>query len=188
MSKIALSGKKYSGKSTAARFLVKNMQYKEFSFADPLKKLIIDLFHIDSKYLYDPLCKEIIIPTLGVSGRELMTKIGTEMFNVDMYKHLPKLKETLPYGVWVNSIMSKIKDEIKKGTNIVVSDLRMEHELKALKELGFTTVKIERKTDDNISTITNDAHISEAGVECDIIIENDNIKKFLIDVGLLVSK
>lgn len=91
LNRLAFCGKKCCGKSTLTSFLVKNYNYREMSFADPLKKTVIDLFRIDPKYCYDPEWKEQIIPKLNVSARTLLQITGTELFRNALPKLIPEL-------------------------------------------------------------------------------------------------
>lgn len=178
--RIAFSGKKGSGKSTASSYLVDNKNFEELSFADPLKRTIIDLFNIDEKYCYDTNYKEAVIESLNVSGRQLMTTIGTELFNVALLKELPELK--LDGGnIWVHNVIRKIK--ANKSKNIVISDLRFEHERKALKSLNFVTVMLSYS--DN--TLPVSSHISEAGVDCDYYIDVENRDDLITEINKILS-
>lgn len=164
MSRISLSGDKGSGKSTAAEHLQK-LGFEEYAFADPLKRLIIDIFQIDPIYVYDPLYKETVIEELGVSARQLMQIIGTELFRNALVKHLPQLKLRGP-TVWIHNLLKRIE---KSSGNIVVSDTRMSDEYYALANAGFTTYRIVR----DVQTTETSNHESEHGCPCDDTILNN---------------
>lgn len=89
MPRLAFTGLAGSGKSTCAKMLT---CYKEYSFAEPLKQAVLGIFGIDPKYAYTD--KNSIIDPLGVTGRQLLQIVGTELFREDLKKHLPQLKLT----------------------------------------------------------------------------------------------
>jgi hypothetical protein len=162
---IALSGVKGSGKSTVSEFLV-DMGYQEETFAGPIKRLVIDIFQIDEKYCYDPAWKEVVIDELGVSGRQLMQVIGTEIGRNALAKHLPNIK--LRGGnLWIHSLMKRVERATRP---VVVSDVRFEDESQIVKALGFTVWKISRPSLEKNSTSN---HASEAGCSYDVEIVND---------------
>lgn len=179
---IGLTGQKGAGKSTVANHLVKNHEHVELAFANPIKKLIINLFNIDKKYVNDPELKETIIPELNVSGRRLMQVIGTELFREKLSSALPELKLD-GESVWIHSVVKNIKVWLDEFPNcsIVVSDVRFDNEYEALKRLGFTIYKIERSTENK------DAHLSERGCKYDVKVENKGtveelLKKFTTEI------
>jgi hypothetical protein len=165
MTRVALCGKKYSGKSLAASILTEQYKFTELSFAAPLKEFVISTLHVEPKYCYDPAFKETVIPNLNVSARQLLQTIGTDLFRDTLPTKLPALHIN-NQSIWVYSMAQKIK---YTAGNIVVADLRFEDECAALRELGFVIVRLERP-----STATNvDTHISEnVNVRADIVIDN----------------
>lgn len=172
MSRIALSGVAGSGKSTLATHLCDNHSYKELYFADPLKRLVIDIFQIDTRYVYDPEWKEREIPELGVSARQLLQTIGTELFRVSLKEHLPNLK--LEGGsVWIHSLVKRLQ-RLDPDQNVVVSDCRFDDEYEALKKQNFTVYRINRP---DIVKVSN--HKSEQGCPSDVTIQNDGTKNDL---------
>jgi hypothetical protein len=179
--KIGLSGKKGSGKSTLSDHLCKTYDFTELSFAEPLKKLVLDIFQIDPKYVYDPDYKEVIIEELGVSGRELLQVIGTELFRVSLNTHLPQLK-LIGGSVWIHSLVKRME---KVKSNIVVSDCRFDDEYTELKNQGFKVFKIVRDSKDSDNSgsklTTTQQHKSELGCKSDSIIYNLGTKQELYD-------
>ena len=76
---IGLVGKKGSGKDTTADFLVEKFDFKKKAFADPLKSVVQKLFLLEKDDLYDPIKKETIDPRWGMSPRQMMQMVGTDM-------------------------------------------------------------------------------------------------------------
>jgi len=178
---ISLTGLANSGKSTISNYLINNYNFIELSFAEPLKQIVKILFNFNNeeeKYLYDNNYKQIIIPRIGYSGRELLQKIGTELFrnkfnDVLPFKNEPEIcQETrnVSKNIWINILNNKIQNILNNNTydGIIVSDCRFDDEYEFLKSYNFTTYKIIKP---DIVKINN--HISENGCKYDIIINND---------------
>jgi len=98
------------------------------------------------------------------------------------------------YGdsIWINQLLERIKDyqyTINGSISFIITDLRFPDELLAVKELGFTTIKITR----NDRTIDRDPnHISEIAlkdVNFDYHIANDSSKQDLFDsIDLIMQR
>jgi hypothetical protein len=172
--RIALTGAKGAGKSTLAELLCKVRLFNRLSFAVPLKNAIQSLFGIDRKWLHDPDLKEIIIPELGVSARQLCQVIGTELFRNELHQHLPDLKLLGGRGIWIHAMLKNIQ---RSGDYpILIDDCRFEDEYQALKAEGFTVVKIVRPCLESES----DKHASEQGCSSDFTITNDGMPQDLL--------
>ena len=63
---IGIVGKKYSGKDTAADYLVANHNFTKMAFADPVKKVAKELFNFNDEQLYGNL-KEATDERWGIS-------------------------------------------------------------------------------------------------------------------------
>lgn len=175
--KIAFCGYKGSGKSTLADILTDEYNFHEYAFANTLKQMIIKLFKIDSKYVYNTNFKTTLIPESNVTGRDLAQKIGTELFRNQLTKELPQLTLT-GNSIWIHSLINDLKKE-SPDANIVISDCRFQNEYDTLKTLGYTIFKIQRD-----SIIIEDQHESELGCPYDYEIQNngdidDLLKSFL---------
>lgn len=175
--RIALSGFKGSGKSTFSDHLV-TKGYHELAFAEPLKQMVINLFGIDPKWVYNAEYKETVIPELGVSGRDLCQVIGTELFRDALMKHLPTLK--LRGGsIWTHALLSELD---RQSGDVVVSDCRFNNEYDVLHNNGFTVLKIERTTQSS-------NHPSEQGCPCDdVIINTGSIDDLYREGNLKIEK
>ena len=171
--KIGISGDKGSGKSTLADDLVSE-GYREYSFADPIKRLILDIFQIDPKYVHDPAYKEVVIDEIGVSARELLQVIGTELFRDRLMECLPNLK--LRGGsVWIHSLLKRVENDGAK--RVVVSDVRFRNEYNALAENDFLVVKIERP---GLEKNSMSNHVSEQGCPNHLVIINNSTPSDMI--------
>lgn len=76
MSKVlALSGFKGSGKDTVAEYLVKKYGFERISFADPLKNMVAENFHIARESLDNPDTKESPILAYPVPAADKFTEM-----------------------------------------------------------------------------------------------------------------
>lgn len=203
---IGLVAPKRSGKDTAANYLCSSYGFKKYNFADPLKRGIGEIFGLSYEQL-DGDDKETVDPFWGVTPRELLQKVGTELFQfelpkiIDQFKDFDRIFWVKCFEKWYDnkkneyeknrlywsnksfeSIMldlpTNIFDTSKPNLRVVVSDVRFEHEAKKLKEMGAFLIKIKRKTEENIYS----KHSSETETDniiCDYEMVNDG---FMIDL------
>jgi adenylate kinase family enzyme len=140
--RIAFTGELNSGKSTAANYLVEKYGFKKFSFAEKLKNNIIkDIIGVPDEYISDRKLKETVIPSLGVSYRELAQKIGTEMFRTEFSRLFPQIK-LLDTSIWIHATFKDVDLSPENEENMVVDDCRFENEARFLNKHGFTIIKI----------------------------------------------
>lgn len=127
--KIALTGKARSGKDTVGKLLIEQ-GFHRYAFGDEIKQLILKYF-----------------PEAFEHGkpRKYYLKIGQTF-------------RELNSDVWINCLMNRIEISLqlnaglnqalrKKGRkeqpfNIVVTDVRQENEVKALRKQGFKIIKV----------------------------------------------
>ena len=156
---IGLTGKKRSGKDTAAQALVAR-GYTQLSFAGPLKAMIRALLawadytptHIDR--MVDGDLKE-HVALEDKTARYLMQSLGTEWG-----------REHVSPGIWVNLCI----DKALRCQNAVISDVRFSNEAEAIRKAGGKIVRISRP-----GCELNDSHASEQvdKIEPDFVIPND---------------
>ena len=161
--RIALTGKKYSGKSTAARYMATKYGYRLMSIAEPIKEILMTILRIHPVYLYNADFKEVAIPGLNVTGRRLMQMIGTEMFKHDFPRYFPEITG----NIWMRNLRMKLDD---CGSDVVVDDMRAADESNELHEMNFVRLRIVRSSNDHVSV---DSHSSESGCDADHEILND---------------
>lgn len=164
---IAICGKKRSGKDTLSNYLSDTYGYTHAKFSEPLKKVVSILFQIPVEHLETDK-KEIIHPRWGVSPRRLLQFLGTEVMQFQLQEILPGVGRSF----WADNLVQRTS----RCTNVVISDLRFQHEVDALKASfdKVTVVKVVRNS--YSSNISNDNHTSEIEVEticADHTIHND---------------
>jgi hypothetical protein len=150
---ISLSGKKRSGKGTIADHL-KRHGWLEVSWAEPLKEIIgRGLFGLNDAQMYgDTESKEAIIPEWNMSAREILQKVGTDMF-----------RQHICDDFWVRIGIRNIKKCLAQNPNIniVISDTRFPNEANAIKELGGYLIWVHRDNNPH----ANDRHPSETALD-----------------------
>lgn len=138
---IGIIGKKESGKDTLGDYLVNNYQYQKYSFALPLKKVCKELFLLDDEQLINHTLKETIDTRWGLSPRQMLQKVGTDLIRNNINENF----WILHFKFWYNN----------NKNNIVITDCRFQNEVNIIKELGGIVIKLNRNTE------RIDTHISE---------------------------
>jgi len=177
---IGFLGKKGSGKDTAADYLVKYYNFYKYAFALPVKQVCKVLFGFSDKQLYGDL-KETIDSRWNITPRETFQKIGTEFGQIFIHQLFPNVnKKVQSREFWVHWFIMWYQDKIKENPNInvVISDVRFLHEIKAIKKLNGIIIKIERPCQTVVDT-----HISEIEIEqiSDMWIDKHIINDTLLD-------
>jgi len=164
---IGIMGQIGSGKSTLSNYLVSQKKYTEFSFADPLKKGLIEFFGMDEKDFYGSQEDKLKVNEYwNTSARELCQMVGTNIFRDNIKNFLPNLKSDGNF--WVKRTHLDILKYIEKGNakniknnnenneiNIVFSDIRFENELNYVKnQLNGKVYYIERSNNINNTHMT----------------------------------
>ena len=115
---IGVCGKAGAGKDTIADYFINNHGFQKIALADPIKRLVKDVFVLDDHTVYDRDAREQPLedwPNWTV--RKLLQFIGTELF-----------REKIDDAIWVKSLWKKV--EQNKDINYICSDLRFPNELK----------------------------------------------------------
>jgi len=171
---IGICGKAASGKDTIGDYLVKEHLFNKISLADPIKRLVKDVFVLDDFQVYDRIEREKNLEKWnGWSVRKLLQIIGTELF-----------REKIDEQIWVKSLyyrMEQLKNNSVCVSNYCICDIRFPDEVKYLKEkMGndFVLIKVIRPGCDGNVGIKG--HISESfDLNADIVINNDGDKEKL---------
>jgi len=119
---VGICGKAGSGKDTVGDYLIDRYGFKKIALADPIKRLVKDIFALDDYTVYDRVAREQELGRWpGWTVRKLLQFIGTELF-----------REQIDNAIWVKSLWYKISDD--KENNYVVSDVRFPNELQFFKD------------------------------------------------------
>lgn len=170
---IGIAGKARSGKDTVANFIIAAVGGYRYSFADPIRQMLIPL-GVDMSDPYWQARKEEIIPALGCSPRHLMQTLGTEWG-----------REHVNPNLWLTLAHQRL---LFSGPGMVISDIRFENEASWVRTLGGRIIHLDRTETTKVKE-----HVSEHGVATqpgDFILHNDgglddlqNAVKDLLHVG-----
>ena len=155
---LSISGKKRAGKSTVTDYINRRYGFLEMSWAYPLKEIIgKQIFGFTQEQIYGSTAeRERIIPEWSMSSRQILQKVGTDMFRNNIDKDI-----WVKWGLrYIDSTLSRLEN------SIVVSDTRFPNELEGLrkfseeKKITFASMNIVRK-----GLVSEDTHASENALE-----------------------
>jgi hypothetical protein len=160
---IGFSGKKQSGKSTAAAWLV-DKGFIRLSYADTMKRIARQILMgcglSEDKLSYYMHHKELTMPLVGCSMRHFLQTLGTDwgrnLIHPDLW--------VMAAAVQLNAISSH-----DHQFNIVFDDVRFENEADNIRARGGRIIHLIRDAQDA------DSHASENGIEIkdeDLVIFN----------------
>lgn len=158
---IGLAGRKGSGKDTVADMIYR-LSLEEgdesfsIAFADPVKEVCRTAFRIEHKWFRDRELKSTVHPKWGITPREMMQKVGTDMFR------------SFDPNIWIKYVQHELMFHYGKVKFLVVSDVRFENEADMVRNLGGKIWHIQGRGEDGVG----DSHSSEAGVS---ILEGDHV-------------
>jgi hypothetical protein len=162
---IVLSGNIGSGKDTVANCL-SDYFYIKVSFAEKLKDLLAFLFDWNRELL------EGITPESrewrekkdeewDITPREAMNLVGSRLF-----------RDNFREDVWVKFTEKRVKELLKRGKEVVITDCRFVNEAEMLKRLGGVFIYVKRGD--------KDPEYEMSKIQYDYVIENDTTKEELI--------
>ena len=180
---IALCGYKRCGKDFASEHIVENHDYLHYKLANKLKNIVKELFDFDDEQIEGDK-KETVDSLWGISPRQAMQYIGTDVFQHHMNDLIPGIDRTF----WVRTLVNEIKKN--KPKNVVISDMRFMHEYEYIKKHldthNLTVVKII-----NNNRIQDDDHISENSfnqIPYDYVVNNAYDSHFVTNIDAIVKK
>lgn len=152
---IGFSGKKGSGKSYFADYLVNNKLFIKLSFASPLKEITKILFNLSDEDVKDPIKKELINPKFNASPRELMQWLGTDIMREEFNK-----KFNYSGSIWIDNVKDKIKTLLEDNKDVVIDDVRFQNEVDMIHSLGGIVINLRNDLDNTLNNSTS-THSSE---------------------------
>jgi len=168
---IGIGGRKFSGKDTVSDFLSIECGFIKYSLADPLKRGIQEMFGLSNDQLWGKE-KDVVDEYWGVKPRDLLQFVGTDLLLNQLHKYVLGLTYK-DRNLWLKRFEKwLISNNIDISTqNIVISDVRFEHEVNYIKNMGGMIIKIDR-----LGVDTSDNHPSESSSDklyYDYILKND---------------
>ena len=149
MKLIGITGKARSGKDTVAQMLYAQHAFTRIAFADPLKLAAQQMFGLTTEQTWHDSHKEEVIPYWGMSPRQMFQLLGNEA-----------VKPVFGDDVWIKR-WSMSYAVFRDTDDIVVPDVRFDHEAAHIRSLGGVIVEIQRGI--GLVGSTGD-HVSERGL------------------------
>ncbi|MFF1812396.1 hypothetical protein ACFVXW_25345 [Streptomyces sp. NPDC058251] len=148
---VAFIGKARSGKDTAGERLVNQWAFTRLAFADPLKRMALEVNpYIPTSYGVTVRLETLVADT----GWEYAKDTYPEVRRV--LQHMGQTVRELDEDFWVRVLMDKVRAADKWNMPVVVTDCRYRNEAEALRAAGFVLVRIKRP-----DLMTTDTHASE---------------------------
>jgi hypothetical protein len=165
---IGITGRKGSGKDSAANVLIEKFGAHRQAFADPLRQIGTILFGITEEEMLDRALKETMRDQYPFeSPRESLQKIGTEC-----------IRKVYP-DAWLEAHRRLTTPHIKAGRDVVTPDVRFLNEAFSIRSRGGFLIRVD--ADERLGPQT-DVHISETEmreIPVDVTLpNNDSPEKF----------
>ena len=166
---IAICGLKRSGKDTVADLIASATGMAHVKVSAPLKRLVKDMFDLTPSQVEDD-CKDDVDARWGLSPREIMQFVGTDMFQYKLQELMPSMGRRF----WITKAIHDWGDQ-----SVVVSDVRFNHELQELRR-HFDQVHVIRVQRRCVQQHTDtDSHVSEQEYKtflpCSVIDNNGSL-------------
>lgn len=157
-----ISGKKFHGKDTVARMLIDELVKRKLiggarvlSFAGPLKDAAKSIFLLSHDQCYHPQYKEVVDDRWGLTPREIMQKLGTEV------------GRQIHKDVWVLNAIYNARQYLAEnhGHAVFIPDTRFPNEVQLPREILGDQVFTLRVTRSNLPPSEFDNHPSETSLD-----------------------
>lgn len=176
---IGITGRKRSGKDTVGKYLIDEYGFVRVAYADALKEACKIIFGFSDEQVYGDDLKEINDEYWNHSPREILQKVGTELFR----ERLPQICSNISNDIWIRSVDRQIQNLRKQGhTRFVITDVRFPNELDFIAKYKGRSWKVERPSiiiDPSIPVHASEAMIDE--FKCDVVFVNDQSLEDLYD-------
>lgn len=164
---IGVTGRKGNGKDTIGKILFDKYGYIRVAFADSLKEACRSIFHFTDNQLYGTE-KETIDEYWKVRPRHVLQFVGTELFREQISSVIPWVEK----DIWIKSVEKKILSirELNSHAHIVVTDVRFQNEVDAIRKLGGIVIRVSRPSLQNkLDTHSSELEIDKLDVDMDIL-------------------
>lgn len=166
---IGVTGYKGSGKDTVGRIIQEMYGLDHYSFAGPLKAGILAIFGWQEQHLSDPVFKERVDPDWGVSPRQVMQWMGTEVMREafqDIAPHIGTDFWIRRFSHWVN-----VHKYLPGYRGVVVTDVRFPNEINAIHAAGGLVLRVHRTS--TVPSFVEHASEDIGALPVDEVIPND---------------
>lgn len=144
---IGLAGLPGSGKTEIASILEKERGYSRLSFGSRLKEVAKLIYGMEDRFIYGTQAdKEEIISRLGISGRYILQRLGTEVCR------------NIHPETWVLAVMNQVLSSDKE--RFVIDDVRFQNEVEFTRGFNQGEVWLVDRPDTQTDRQT-DRHISD---------------------------
>ena len=139
---VGILGLKGAGKDTIGNYLIDNYNFEKIAYAGALKDAICCIFGWDRTMMEGSTeesrkWREEVDPYWGFSPREMMQKIGTDLF-----------RKQIKDDIWIKSLKLKLEKmtqgPFKMKNNVVITDCRFKNEIDVIKEKGGIIILVEK--------------------------------------------
>lgn len=176
-----IGGRIGSGKSYTVGILSEKYKLTPYVMSDLLKKLGKILLFEDYQ-LYGTQEQKLEINKIwGISARQFLQKMGTEVFRDFVPTVLPELQ-----NVWVKCMKHEVSKEENKDKIYIIDGIRFKDELEAIQELGGVCIKINAL--DSTEVIHGSEDLSDLNFDYEIFNEKDEsykVKLFMLMDSLM---
>lgn len=192
---IGLVGKKRSGKDTVADHLVRRHDFIKYSLADPMKKAVQEIFLLSDEQLWGDR-KESLDARYNTTARKILQVFGTELFQYDIYKHIPEMKKKVPpRKLWINrfklwyrwkqnstpihslNALNEFTVGAELDIDVVISDVRFPHEVEEIKKLDGIIIRIYNELCKDLDKHPSETEMND--IKHDFMLFNNNAIKDL---------
>ena len=182
---IGFSGKKGSGKSYFADYLVNNKLFIKLSFASPLKEITKILFNLSDEDVKDPIKKELINPKFNASPRELMQWLGTDIMREEFNKRF-----NYSGSIWIDNVKDKIKMLLDNNKDVVIDDVRFQNEVDMIHSLGGIVINLHNDLNNINSTSSHPSENQKLTFNYEFVNDKSysNTYDIYLNLDLLVNK
>lgn len=167
---IGITGEIGSGKTTLMEHLVKNHGYVEYTMANCLK-MFGEIIGFSKEEMWGTQEQKLAKNKFwGVSGREFLQVVGTDLFRNILPQFLPQMK-----NIWARRF--ELECRRNPGVKYVIGDIRFLDEADALRRAGGVIIRVVRDVDRS-----GEEHKHESELELKKIREDFKVDNTLFSV------
>lgn len=164
---IGICGKKRHGKNTVARIIQQYYGSYTIAYADPLKKVCMDLWGLSYNQLFGDELKEVVDPRWGKSPRQIMQQLGEQgvrAIHPDTWTRLliQNIKDAEAGRMpWLHDIEARAFLPAPTDVKLwCVADVRYPNEASTIRQEGGVILKVIRP-----DIVSDDSHSSETSID-----------------------